>query len=537
MGFSFYIRLMKRFITILLAFTLVFNLSAQQEVKTPAEIYGELFTDVQIRHVFPDSKTFPDCVPKRDPKEIVKDYLAMKNNPSIHFKLDEFVTDNFILPKPPQSNYTTKEKDVVAHINNLWNVLKREADTPVNGSSLLPLPYSYIVPGGRFGEIYYWDSYFTMLGLKESGRTDMIENMVKNFAYLIDTYGHIPNGNRSYYISRSQPPFFSLMVELLASIKGDDVYLTFLPEMEKEYEFWMEGADQLKIGEAHRRVVKLKDGTVLNRYRDDAATPRPEGYKEDVMVAERSRRNKEEMYRNLRAGAESGIDFSSRWFDDKKNLVTIEVIDFAPVDLNALMVHLEEMISKARKLNGDNSGADQMMNKAAKREAAINKYCWNKQLNYYTDYNFKKQKQNDVVTPAGMYPFCTMDKNPVLMQKCKLAVSMLKKKLLQPGGIQTTENNTGQQWDAPNGWAPLEWMTIWGLDRCGQKDLARDIAARWVKLNSDVFDRTGKLMEKYNVVDTNLSGGGGEYAGQDGFGWTNGVMLTLINKYHLHPND
>ncbi|HEY2721244.1 MAG TPA: trehalase family glycosidase, partial [Chitinophagaceae bacterium] len=218
---------MKKFTAILLALAFVFSALAQKEVKTPAEIYGELFTDVQMRHVFPDSKTFADCIPKRNPQAIVKDYLAMKNNPSIRFKLDEFVLDNFIPPKPPQSNYTTKEKDVVEHIKNLWNVLKRDADSDINGSSLLPLPYPYIVPGGRFGEIYYWDSYFTMLGLKESGRTDMIENMVKNFAYLIDTYGHIPNGNRSYYISRSQPPFFSLMVELLASIKGDETYKTY----------------------------------------------------------------------------------------------------------------------------------------------------------------------------------------------------------------------------------------------------------------------------------------------------------------------
>jgi len=528
---------MKKFTTILLAFIVVFNISAQQEVKTPAEVFGELFTDVQMRHVFPDSKTFPDCTPKRDPKEIVKDYLAMKNNSSIRFKLDEFVLANFDLPKPPQSNYTTSEKDVVEHIKNLWNVLKRDADTAVNGSSLLPLPYSYIVPGGRFGEIYYWDSYFTMLGLKESGRVDMIENMVKNFAYLIDTYGHIPNGNRSYYISRSQPPFFSLMVELLASIKGDEICTTYLPEMEKEYDFFMEGADKLKPGEAHRRVVKLKDGTVLNRYWDDAATPRPEGFKEDVAVAERSGRSKEEMYRNLRAGAESGIDFSNRWFDDKKNLTTIEVIDFVAVDENALMLHLEQMIAKAKKLKNDITGSERMMQKASRRQAAIDKYCWNKQFNYYTDYNFKKHRQSDVVTPAGMYPFCLMKKTAVLNQKCTLAVATLKKRLLRQGGIAATEKNTNQQWDAPNGWAPLEWMTIWGLTRCGQPDLARDIATRWVKLNVEVFKGTGKLMEKYNVVDTNLSGGGGEYPGQDGFGWTNGVLLTLINKYQLHPGD
>ena len=148
--FSFYIRLMKRFLTLLLGFVIVFNISAQQQVKTPAEVYGELFTEVQMRHVFPDSKTFPDCVPKRDPKEIVKDYQAKKKNAG--FKLDEFVNANFNLPRTPQLNYITQEKDVVMHIKNLWNVLRREADTPVNGSSLLALPHPYIVPAEDFGK-------------------------------------------------------------------------------------------------------------------------------------------------------------------------------------------------------------------------------------------------------------------------------------------------------------------------------------------------------------------------------------------------
>src|SRR6476620_7825 len=344
--------------------------------QSPDGIYGQLFRDVQLKKVFPDEKTFVDCVPKRDPAEIMADYSKLSKDPK--FDLNAFVANNFTSP--------TNAEDIVTHIKRLWCALRRDPVPPVGGSSLLPLPNPYIVPGGRFREVYYWDSYFTMLGLKESGEVDLMENMVKNFAYLINEYGHIPNGNRSYYISRSQPPFFSLMVELLASVKGDKVYLDYLPAMEKEYKFWMEGADKLKSGEVHRRVVKLKDGTILNRYWDDAATPRPEGFKEDVAVAEKSGRDKEEMYRNLRAGAESGIDFSSRWFDDKKDIITIQVIDFIPVDLNALMVHLEQMIAKGRKLKNDVNGADQMKKKASNREAAINKYCWNAQLNYYTDY-------------------------------------------------------------------------------------------------------------------------------------------------------
>jgi len=519
-------------------FLLIFFQLTAQNVQPPDQIYGALFTDVQMSQVFPDGKTFVDCVPKRNPKEILKDYLTIKNNTALKFNLKLFVEENFELPQTHQLNYTTKEKDLVMHIKNLWSVLKRDADKAVEGSSLLPLPYPYIVPGGRFREIYYWDSYFTMLGLKESGEVDMIENMIKNFAFLIETYGHIPNGNRTYYLGRSQPPFFAAMIQLLATIKGDEVYLTYLPALEKEYSFWMDGSDKIKPGNVFRRVVKMKDGKILNRYWDDSDVPRQESYREDVEAAAKSGRNKVEMYKQLRAGAESGIDFSSRWFADGKNITTIQTTNKISVDLNALLYNLELTISKANLIKGNEIVANEFRKKANKRQAAIDKYCWNNQLNFYSDYNFKMHKISNAITPAGMYPFCFFENKPdYLSLLAKRASLVLKEKLLKDGGIVTTEINTGQQWDAPNGWAPLEWMTIWGLERCGQPALARDIAGRWVKLNSEVFKRTGKLMEKYNVVNTQLEAGGGEYKGQDGFGWTNGVLLALINKYHLHPND
>jgi alpha,alpha-trehalase len=370
-----------------------------------------------------------------------------------------------------------------------------------------------------------------MLGLKESGETEMIGNMVKNFAYLIETYGHIPNGNRSYYIGRSQPPFFAAMVQLLATIKGDEVFTTYLPALEKEYQYWMEGAAKLKPGQAHRRVVRLKDGTVLNRYWDDSNVPRQESYREDVETAAKSGRNKIEMYKQLRAGAESGIDFSNRWFADGKNLTTLQTTNMIAVDLNALLYNLEMVIAKALLMKGD-SAAEAYKKKATKRQEAVDKYCWNKKLNYYTDYHFKSQRIWNNVTPAGMYPFCFFENKPdYLSLLAKRASETLKAKLLKEGGITCTEKGSNQQWDLPNGWAPLNWMTIWGMDRCGQKELAADIAKRWMKLNIDVFNRTGKLMEKYNVVDTQLEAGGGEYPGQDGFGWTNGVLLALIRKY------
>lgn len=504
-----------------------------QPPATPDKIYGDLFRDVQLSKVFPDGKTFVDCVPKRNPKNIVADYLQQKG--AAKFDLKQFVQNNFELPPPPpQFNYIMQEKDVTKHIKNLWGVLRREPDTVVIGSTLLPLPNQYIVPGGRFREVYYWDSYFTMLGLQASGEGELMENMIKNFAYMIESYGHIPNGNRTYYLSRSQPPFFALMVDLLADIKGDSILLTYMPALEKEYEFWMDGAGKLKTGQAYRRVVKLNDTLLLNRYWDDYPFPRQESYKEDVETAQRSGRDKKEMYTHLRAGAESGIDFSSRWLKDKKNLTAINVTDMIPVDLNSLLYFLETVLAQAKFIAHDNKASADYARKAERRRVAIDKYCWNKTLKYYTDFNFRTRKISDVVTPAGMYPFCVFTKKLDYMSLlARQAAEQIKTKLLQPGGITASPYNTGQQWDAPNGWAPLEWMTIWGLDRCGQRELARDIAERWVKLNVEVYKRTGKLMEKYNVVDLNAEAGGGEYPGQDGFGWTNGVLLALINKYGL----
>jgi alpha,alpha-trehalase len=489
---------MKKLLLLLVFASSLQGIIAQKRPAAPDEIYGILFKDVQMSGIFEDSKTFVDCVPKRDPKAIVKDYLAIKNNPNVRFSLKLFVESNFDLPPaPPTLNYIRQEKDITMHIKNLWSVLRREPDTVVKGSSLLPLPHPYIVPGGRFREIYYWDSYFTMLGLKESGQTQMIENMVRNFAHLINTYGHIPNGNRTYYLGRSQPPFFAAMVELLASIKGNAAYIEFLPALEKEYRFWMDGAEKVKAGKPYRRVVRMKDGSVLNRYWDDSMVPRQESYREDVETAARSGRDKIEMYKHLRACAESGIDFSSRWFADNKSLTTIQTTNIIPVDLNALLYRLEWVIAKSKSIQGKEAESLAFRKKAQKRQAAIDKYCWSVRLNYYTDYNFKTGRHTNSISPAGMYPFCFFEGKPdylsLLARKASVAV---RSKLLKEGGIVTTPNATGEQWDAPNGWAPLHWMTIWGLDRCGQKILAADIAHRWVSLNNAVYQRTGKTHGK-----------------------------------------
>jgi alpha,alpha-trehalase len=441
------------------------------------------------------------------------------------FDLKKFVEDNFQVPVSPTSDYKTDtSENVTTHIKNLWKVLKREHDQVIEGSTLLPLPNPYIVPGGRFREIYYWDSYFTMLGLKESGENEMIENMVSNFAYLISRYGHIPNGNRSYYLSRSQPPFFALMLDILATVKGNYVYATYLPALQKEYEYFM---DQTAVT---KHTVKMPDGSVLHRYYDRDDIPRQESYKEDAELADKSKGNKQTILRDLRSAAESGWDFSSRWFADGKTLATIQVTNYIPVDLNCLLYHLEKTLAKANKESGEMLKAKYYDDIAERRRKAINKYCWSSLNNWYVDYNLVTNKQSPELTLAGMSPFFL---NVADDKKMTAAKSVLEKKFLKAGGLTATLKNTGQQWDAPNGWAPLMWISIAGLENYHQSILAKEIAKRWADLNIRVFKTTGKLMEKYNVVDTHIEAGGGEYQSQDGFGWTNGVLITLIRKYEL----
>src|SRR5687767_3947168 len=245
-----------------------------------------LFEDVQMSRVFPDGKTFVDCRPRSSPEEINDIYLAAKKKGTIDLKT--FILQHFELPITPSGNYSSNSSQTVEeNIENLWPFLTRQPDK--TGGSLIPLPHPYVVPGGRFGEIYYWDSYFTMLGLKASGKAGMIENMVDNFSYLIDTFGYIPNGNRSYFIGRSQPPFYSMMVRMLSEIKGKDVLVKYLPALEMEYRFWMKGAKGAGAKAIFSsRTSRMPGGEILNRYWDENDSPRPESYREDVELARES---------------------------------------------------------------------------------------------------------------------------------------------------------------------------------------------------------------------------------------------------------
>lgn len=484
----------------------------------------DLFTQVQLKQVFPDGKTFPDCLTKYPLQEIDQHYQQQKAQPG--FSLEKFVAENFTPPPAYGGGYTADTtQPVQKHIEALWNVLTRMPGD--EKSSLIPLPKPYIVPGGRFGEIYYWDSYFTMLGLQASGRVDMIQNMVDNFTYLINTIGYIPNGNRNYFKGRSQPPFYALMVQLLREEKGDAVLVNYLPYLQKEHAFWMLGKDELtEDHSAAKHIVCLPGGALLNRYWDEHDTPRPESLREDIELAHGAA-DAGALYRHIRAAAESGWDFSSRWFKQPGQFNSIHTTDIIPVDLNCLLFYLEQTISEAAMLAGKKQAALNYSIQAGKRKTAIQQYCWNEKLQFYTDYDFVQQQPKQNITMAGMYPLFFGIATP---EQAEQASVILHTQLLKAGGCVAATETSGQQWDSPNGWAPLQYMAIKGLEKYGMHNLAAEIAKRWINLNIKVYKATGKLMEKYNVVDTNLLAGGGEYPSQDGFGWTNGVLLRLMKK-------
>ncbi|MEP7250812.1 MAG: alpha,alpha-trehalase TreF [Ginsengibacter sp.] len=482
---------------------------------------GELFEQVQLQKIFPDGKTFVDCTPKNDLAFIRERYEAEKNDRE--FDLSKFAYEHFQEPVAVSSNYQSDiSRPLDKHIEMLWDVLTRQPEAVYDSTIFLPQPY--IVPGGRFREIYYWDSYFTMLGLQVSRRFDMIRNMIDNFAYLIDLFGYIPNGNRTYYVGRSQPPFFACMVNLLGEETGPDTLTQYLPHLEKEYEFWMKGADELDDAKvSSHRVARLPDGSILNHYWDEHDGPRPEAYRAEIILAS-STEDKNTLYRHLRAACESGWDFSSRWFKDVNNFSSIHASDIIPVDLNCLLFNLENTIAKAYEISGDMEAATKYMIAAENRKKSLEKYCWNNERGFYFDYDYVNSAKKSSMTLAGVSPlFFQM----LSSEQAHAIAKNLEQHFLKPGGLISTTETTGQQWDAPNGWAPLQWMAIMGLRNYDIIPLAKEITKRWMNINEKVYRDTGKMMEKYDVVDIDLTAGGGEYKSQDGFGWSNGVYLAL----------
>jgi alpha,alpha-trehalase len=497
--------------------------------KSPDEMMGGFFDDVQNRQVYDDGKKFVDMIPRKRARALVKEYKIESKDPD--FDLNEFVNRHFYEFRPHKRNEyePTDETTTREHVAQLWRGLKRR--NRINRGSLVAIPYEYVVPGGRFSELFYWDTYFIMLGLAADGEWSLIRGILRNYVYMLRKFGMIPTANRTYFLSRSQPPFFAHMVRLLASHRGRTrTYAEFLPSLLAEYRFWMKGrrlASERPDLPAFARVVNMPNGIALNRYYDNKTTPRPESRREDLETAAQARNaNKEKIFLDLRAGAESGWDFSSRWFRDPEDIESIMTTDMVAVDLNCLLYQLEQTIAEAYTLIKQPILAKKYRRLAEKRADTIRRYMWDPREKFFLDYNFRTGRLSPQVTLAGVFPLYAKIATP---EQAQSVAERIERDFLKKGGLITTLVDNGQQWDSPNGWAPLQWVAIQGLREYGYHTLANEIRDRWLATCDGVFARKRKMVEKYDVIKAD-AGGGGEYPLQDGFGWTNGVYAALYDE-------
>ena len=489
--------------------------------KSPDLIYGQLFKDVQLKRIFDDSKTFADATPKFSPEKILHNYKEYPFYDSDN--LMKFVRMHFDFPESIKEEQCSlgSSVDILDYIKLQWEELTRNGGGDDN-SSLINLPKSHVVPGGRFKEVYYWDSYFTMLGLAGSGNTLLLSDMVENFAYLIDSIGFVPNGNRTYYTSRSQPPFFSLMVDLLATTLGDEkIYCRYFSAMETEYEFWMAGIDKTMSSKDCTRAIKV-DGCIFNRYWDDLDSPRPESYWEDYALGQQVGHPKK-LYRHIRAGAESGWDFSSRWFADPYDPSSIETCDIIPIDLNCILCRVEQLLAASAKVACPGR-VSHYKSLANARQIVIQNKFFCSDASTFSDLFVSNGMPTGRHSLAMVYPLFF---GLATQQQAEKVASYLESHLLMSGGWASSTVRTPHQWDSPNGWAPLQWISFVGLRRYGFKKLADKSARCWLHTVESGYLRTGRIFEKYNVVDVENLATGGEYAVQHGFGWTNAIYLKM----------
>lgn len=406
-----------------------------------------------------------------------------------------------------QGKVTKDQIEAANHIIHNWkNLVRRTPQT--TKSSLIPLPRPYIIPGGRFREIYYWDSYFTILGLNESGLEGLSRGMVENFMYLVKQFGFIPNGNRIYYLSRSQPPFLAMMAEEVRpkdlSVPANRVWLedAYRTITHEYYNNWMDPYSHYvpSIG--------------LNRYYDAIGAKRPESWGNDNIKTP----NTSIFYQNERAECESGWDFSNR-FNQR-------AIDFIPVDLNALLYQYEKILENWATLLGKTEEAEKWHKLAVKRKDLMNKYLWNEKEGMYFDYDLKNRVMSSYKCLATVYPLWAGIADSAQAEKIKDNVIS---DFEYDGGVVVSLDKSHKmlQWNYPNGWPPHQWLTVSGLKKYGFNADAKRIAAKWVKLNTKVYKKHNKFVEKYNVVENNVDTTG-SYPNQDGFGWSNGVYLKML---------
>jgi alpha,alpha-trehalase len=462
--------------------------------------YPELLAILRAHFRGVDEKLAVDVVPKKPLAQINREIKQ-----AVGSDLARYIEENFDYQRDQNQQVVAETGSVVQYIEK-WYEKMQFKQIALAQSTLIQLPHPYIKAGGRFEESYYWDSYFIALGLDALGKTAQVEDLTRNMAHQVETLGFIPNANRLYYLDRSQPPVFALMLKLNRA----EVTSELLPALEKELNWWY----------THRQ--KSHAPGQLAYYSSSQKTARAESYTADITTSSTiPDAQKPNLFMHLRAAAESGWDFSSRWLQVADDLRTIHTSDLFAVDLNCLLYLAEEFLAESELKLHEQS---EYHTRATQRAQMINELLWNEQLGVYTDFNFVLDQQSTSSTLATVFPLFAKIAPP---SRAVRVAKFLEDNLLQPGGLMTTTVLSGQQWDAPNGWAPLQWIAIKALRNYQLDELAAEIARRWTKTCLDTYERTGKLFEKYDVQDPMKTATGGEYQVQDGFGWTNGVYLDL----------
>lgn len=471
---------MTRFIFTLM-FLFVFCIHSFTQL-IPDKEYSMLFHDVQLHQVYSSSKVFPDCTPVITTEKI--DSYYRKEKQITGFVLKDFVETYFLIPSGRKQHCLVDTNiPVEEYINDLWTTLHVSNNTKTN-SSLISLPYQYISTGGN-NELNYLNGYFALLGLRKEGKAELVECMVKNYAWMIDTFGYIPVANRTYYLSRSQMPFFSLMVELLAEIKGDSVYAEYLNSLEKEYNYWMNGKNLLSDSvNAVNRVVLMPGNLVLNRYWGNEFRPRSETYYRDIQIAGYSPLIDSIDYRNIYALEESGYVFNA----DTINPDTLKsVVNILSVQLNCLLYNLELTLSKASLIAGNTEASKVYSGYVKKRKKAINKYLWNKEQDYYHNYNFITQEyiQTDM---GGTYPlYFSIAPNSYV----KSIVSYISDRIELYG--QYEEDGVRYK-SLRYRWFDY-YVCVKGLENYSQNKLGGHIKEDWLQVFSLMYKNTGCLVK------------------------------------------
>jgi alpha,alpha-trehalase len=465
-----------------------------------------------------------------------------------------------------QAECKVEAKHLPIVIHNLGEIDPNKIDP----AGLLYLPHKYVVPGGRFNEMYGWDSYFIIRGLLRDKRVELAQGMVENFFFEIEHYGAVLNANRTYYLTRSQPPFLTSMIL--------DVY-DAKKEAGKEDRAWLETAYGYAVRDHNlwTREPHLAGSTGLSRYFDFGTGPAPESLKDETghlaqvaayflahpefgeqyLILNKSGGDAHDFvgplfamqvcestpttmaksdcasaggvslsadyYKGDRSMRESGYDISFRF-----GPYGVNTHHYAPVCLNSLLYKSEEDLARMADMLGKKKESAEWHERAKKRKEAIQKYLWNAQRGMFFDYDFTTQKQSTYEYVTTFLPLWTG-----LATKEQAAAVVKNVGIFErPGGLMMSPKETGGQWDAPYAWAPNQLMADDGIRRYGFNEVADRVSSEFLSNVLENFRRDGTIREKYNAVtrSSETAVTAGYKVNIVGFGWTNAAFLVLLHE-------